>query len=73
MLSSTLYLVKDSYGSYTAYKAWEKQKIYFNAGIYEDIIPEYQRLYPWLKDNKRFLFEYAQCLSKSNNIFKVTK
>ncbi len=70
MLSSTLYLVKDSYGSYTAYKAWEKQKIYFNTGIYEDIIPEYQRLYPWLKDNKRFLFEYAQCLSKSKQYFQ---
>ena len=70
MLSATLYLVKDSHKSYMAYKAWGKQKIYFNAGIYEDIIPEYKRLYPWLKDDKRFLFEYAQCLSKSKQYFQ---
>lgn len=70
MLSTTLYLVKDSHKSYMAYKAWGKQKIYFNAGIYEDIIPEYKRLYPWLKDDKRFLFEYAQCLSKSKQYFQ---
>jgi tetratricopeptide (TPR) repeat protein len=34
-------------------------------GNYEQAVNEYRELYSFLSDQVRFLFEYAQCLSKS--------
>ena len=45
-------------------------------GIYEKTVDDYKTLFPQLRHQKQFLFEYAQCLSKteqyteSNRIFE---
>ena len=41
-------------------------QIYYHAGLYKDTAESYEALYPYLNDQIRFLFEYAQCLSKSD-------
>jgi tetratricopeptide (TPR) repeat protein len=53
------------YPVYQAYKQWKNNQIYYYAGVYKDISESYVPLYPHLNDQIRFLFEYAQCLSKS--------
>ncbi|MDR2911323.1 MAG: O-antigen ligase family protein [Bacteroidales bacterium] len=45
------------YPVYKAYKDWSDNTSY---GLYDDVNEKYYRLYPLLKDNINFLFEYAQ-------------
>jgi tetratricopeptide (TPR) repeat protein len=54
------------YPVYRAYRQWKTNQIYYHAGLYKDTAENYESLYPYLNDQIRFLFEYAQCLSKSN-------
>jgi hypothetical protein len=54
------------YPVYQAYRQWKTNQIYYHAELYKDTAENYERLYPYLNDQIRFLFEYAQCLSKSN-------
>ena len=46
-------------------EAWKEEQTYYNMAIYEGTVDNYQRLYPCLREDPRFLFEYGQCLSKT--------
>ena len=48
-----------------AYKRWKSEQIYFNMQIFERTVDNYKKLYPLLKDQPAFLFEYGQCLSRT--------
>jgi O-antigen ligase len=54
------------YPVYEAYKKWNTSRLYFHAGMYNDVAEDYEKLYPLLNDQIKFLFEYAQSLSKSD-------
>ncbi|MDD3038316.1 O-antigen ligase family protein [Bacteroides sp.] len=47
----------------TAYEQWTLLKPYFDAEQYSEITHNYTALYPYLKSDAAFLFEYGQCLS----------
>jgi O-antigen ligase len=51
--------------TYNAYKKWNNIQMFYNLGNQQDTAKEYRSLYPLLSDQIQFLFEYAQCLSKS--------
>jgi tetratricopeptide (TPR) repeat protein len=53
------------YPVYRAYRGWKTAQVYYYAGLYKDTAENYLSLYPYLNDQIRFLFEYAQSLSKS--------
>ncbi|MDR0698192.1 MAG: O-antigen ligase family protein [Tannerella sp.] len=53
------------YPTYQAYKQWGRSKALYHAGAYGNGVEAYAPLYPLLDDQVDFLFEYAQCLSKS--------
>jgi tetratricopeptide (TPR) repeat protein len=55
----------DRYPTYRAYKQWGRSKVLYHAGACESGVEAYAPLYPLLADRMDFLFEYAQCLSKS--------
>jgi tetratricopeptide (TPR) repeat protein len=55
---------------YKAYKQWNSAVILCNMNINKEAIDEYAKQYPYLQDEIRFLFEYAQCLSKSKQYLK---
>lgn len=44
---------------------WLEERRYYNMKIYEGTVDKYRELYPGLKNNFEFLFEYGQCLSKT--------
>ena len=53
------------YPTYPAYRQWGRSKALYHAGAYGSGAEAYAPLYPLLADQLDFLFEYAQCLSKS--------
>jgi tetratricopeptide (TPR) repeat protein len=53
------------YPTYQAYKQWGRLKALYHTGAYGSGAKAYEPLYPLLSDRLDFLFEYAQCLSKS--------
>jgi tetratricopeptide (TPR) repeat protein len=61
----TIFCLREQYPVYRAYKQWKTNQIYFSAGMYKQTVQYYTPLYPFLNDQIQFLFEYAQCLSKS--------
>lgn len=48
-----------------AYIRWGEEQRYFSMDIFEETVGYYRELYPFLKDQPKFLFEYGQCLSKT--------
>lgn len=50
-----------------AFKRWKNEQIYFNMQIFKRTVDNYRALYPIMKDNPAFLFEYGQCLSRTDN------
>jgi tetratricopeptide (TPR) repeat protein len=62
----TAFCLYSQYPVYQAYKTWNSTRIYYHAGMYKETADNYEKLYPHLNDQIQFLFEYAQCLSKSN-------
>jgi tetratricopeptide (TPR) repeat protein len=48
-----------------AYKEWSRCKMLYHSGAYKNAAGRYASLYPFLSDQLPFLFEYAQCLSKT--------
>ncbi|MDR1646093.1 MAG: O-antigen ligase family protein [Tannerellaceae bacterium] len=50
-----------------AYKTWSRNKALYHSGAYEAAGKGYAPLYPLLSDQLPFLFEYAQCLSKTEH------
>ena len=71
-----------AYGAYQilpkreAYREWQSVRVFYNVNAYNDTAQKYAALYPCLSHEEHFLFEYAQCLSKtgqhieSNRILK---
>ena len=53
------------YPVYRAYKEWKTGEVYFRMGLFQEAASAYESLYPCLHDQIRFLFEYAQSLSKA--------
>lgn len=58
-------IVRDKAELRQAYVHWKEEQHYFNMNIFEETVAHYRELYPCLKDQPRFLFEYGQCLSKT--------
>ncbi|MDR1223068.1 MAG: O-antigen ligase family protein [Tannerella sp.] len=57
--------LSNRYPTYDAYKKWHRMKQLYSHRSYEDTANGYRIIYPLLSDQLDFLFEYAQCLSKS--------
>jgi tetratricopeptide (TPR) repeat protein len=55
------------YPTHQAYKQWGRSKVLYHGGAYGNGVEAYAPLYPLLADRLDFLFEYAQCLSKSEH------
>lgn len=53
-------------GTSDIYKQWNYNKMFYNNKSYDIAIKGYKTLYPHLKHKPEFLFEGAQCLSKTN-------
>ena len=61
----TLYFNFREYGNRWAYREWKNRAIYYAQEDYESVIDDYERLYPILKHNFKFLFEYGHSLNKA--------
>ena len=48
-----------------ARRRWKEEQRYYEMKIYQGTVDNYRELYPLLKNNIEFLFEYGQCLSKT--------
>lgn len=48
-----------------ARQQWQEEQYYYQMKIYEGTVDHYRELYPLLRNNIEFLFEYGQCLSKT--------
>jgi hypothetical protein len=58
------------YPLYDAYKNWNSTRILHKMNMHKEAAEEYAEQYPYLQDEIRFLFEYAQSLSKSEQYSK---
>lgn len=63
----TALCLNNRYPTHNAYQDWNKTQLLYNTKSYEIALPTYERLYPYLNDQVHFLFEYAQCLSKTSH------
>jgi O-antigen ligase len=61
----TSFCLYKQYPVYQAYRKWNREQIYYQAGLYKDVSKIYEAMYPYLNDQIKFLFEYAQSLSKA--------
>ena len=50
-----------------AFKRWKNEQIYFNMQVFKRTVNNYRALYPIMRDNPTFLFEYGQCLSRTDS------
>ena len=72
----TAFCLWKQYPVYGAYKQWKRNQVYYQTGMYREIIQIYEPLYPYLNDQIQFLFEYGRSLSmseqpeKSNEVLK---
>jgi tetratricopeptide (TPR) repeat protein len=55
------------YPTYRAYKQWGRSQALYYAGSHESGAKAYAPFSPLLSDQLAFLFEYAQCLSKTEH------
>jgi tetratricopeptide (TPR) repeat protein len=58
------------YPSYDAYKQWRQIQILYSMNLHKEAAKEYAKQYPFLQDEIKFLFEYAQSLSKTEEYEK---
>lgn len=65
VLSITVISLYNRYPLNNAYKRWSKIRVLYYASLYKEAAKEYTDLYSRLEHEIQFLFEYAQCLSKS--------
>jgi tetratricopeptide (TPR) repeat protein len=56
--------------NYNAYRQWKNTSMLHNMNMHEEAAEEYAEQYPCLQDEIKFLFEYAQSLSKSEQYGK---
>jgi hypothetical protein len=55
---------------YEAYRQWNGTRLLYQMNIHAEAAEEYAKQYPYLQDEIKFLFEYAQSLSKSEQYEK---
>jgi hypothetical protein len=72
-MATTTFCLYKVYPTYRAFKKWNTDKYLYTAGLYRDIVKNYQELYPFLSDQIQFLFEYAQSLSKTEQYAESNK
>jgi len=60
-----LTIIYKQYPVYGAYKQWNKSRMYYQTGMYGEVAEKYEPLYPYLKDQINFLFEYGRSLSQA--------
>lgn len=65
LLGTSLWLIRDRKEIQQTYRKWAEEKTYFNMNIFEETVDNYRELYPILKTEPVFLFEFGQCLSKT--------
>jgi tetratricopeptide (TPR) repeat protein len=53
------------YPAYEVYKQWKTTQTLYGMRLHREAAEEYAEQYPYLQDEIKFLFEYAQSLSKS--------
>ena len=53
------------YGHREAYREWKNNAVYYTGEDYQSIVEEYGKLYPVLKNDFKFLFEYGHSLHKA--------
>lgn len=53
------------YGHREAYREWKKNAFCYSGGDYECVVKGYAKLYPVLKNDFKFLFEYGHALHKT--------
>ena len=53
------------YGHREAYREGKNNAVYYTGGDYQSIVEEYGKLYPVLKNDFKFLFEYGHSLHKA--------
>jgi tetratricopeptide (TPR) repeat protein len=58
------------YPLYEAYKKWNNTRMLHNMNMHHEAVEEYAGQYPYLQDEIKFLFEYAQSLSKTEQYEK---
>jgi O-antigen ligase len=58
------------YPLYEAYKKWGNTQMSHDMDMHKEAAEKYAKQYPYLQDEIRFLFEYAQSLSKSKQYNK---
>ena len=65
VLLLTAFCLYKQYPVYGAYKQWNKNRMYYQTGMYKEATENYEPLYPYLKDQIQFLFEYGRSLSQA--------
>lgn len=53
------------YGHRRVYREWKNKAVYYTSEVYQGVADEYEKLYPVLKNNFKFLFEYGHSLHKT--------
>ena len=61
----TAFCLWKQYPKYEAYKQWNRQRMYYQTGMYKETVEKYEPLYPLLNDQVKFLFEYGRSLSQA--------
>ncbi len=71
LLAGTLALNVGTVGSmrekYKAYDRWNGVQMLYRMQLYEEVAGDYAALYPQLKDEGKFLFEYGHTLNKTGD------
>ena len=63
-LMVTAFCIWRQYSVNGAYKQWKNHQMYYQAGMYREVVQNYEPLYPYLNDQIKFLFEYGRSLSQ---------
>lgn len=58
-------VIYSRYPMYNAYKKWNEAGVLYKDNYYKEVVLEYEKIFSHLAHETRFLFEYAQALSKS--------
>lgn len=53
------------------YRQWSNVRMFYQTKAYEAALPGYKALYQQLKHKPEFLFEYGQCLHKTNDYIEA--
>lgn len=64
MSGISLYFNWGEYAHREAYKTWKQESFLYQGEYYEGVIKEYEKLYPILQHDFKFLFEYGHSLHK---------